>query len=407
MGRTPGTATRSNAGDGPVPAVLRPYAARVRRPVPAVLVCAALVLTACSGRDDPPVTASTPPASAPGPGAPPTSAPPTSAPPASAPPTDAPPAKATAAGPLTLAFGGDVHFDDQLAPLLADPQAALSPLRPYLSAADIAVVNLETAITARGRPAPKTYHFRAPPTALAAVAAAGVDVVSLANNHAVDYGADGFADTLQARRASPIPMVGIGHNEADALSPAVVTVKGRRVAVLGATQVPDWTAAIWNATRTRGGVAVARPIEQLAAAVRAARRRADVVVVYLHWGTDYTSCPDAAQRSTARDLARAGADVVVGTHAHRVQGAGRLGATYVGYGLGNFVWSGRNGELDSRSGVLTLTLDGRRTTAARWTPLRVGADGVPRAPDAAQADRLHAQWVAARDCTGLAFVPPG
>lgn len=139
--------------------------------------------------------------------------------------------------------------------------------------------------------------------------------------------------------------------------------------------------------------------------MRAARRSADVVAVYLHWGTDYSSCPDAAQRATARDLAAAGADVVVGTHAHRVQGAGWLRRTYVAYGLGNFVWAGRNGEPDTRTGVLTLTLEGRRTVQARWTPLRVQADGVPRPPSAVQARRMQAQWVAARSCTDLAGSP--
>ncbi len=230
-------------------------------------------------------------------------------------------------------------------------------------------------------------------------------MVTLANNHAVDYGADGFRDTLAARRRSPVPVVGIGRDLSDALRPAVVQAGGRRVAVLGATQVPDWTAATWRASRSTPGVAVARPTRDLVRAVQAARRTADVVVVYLHWGTDYTSCPDAAQRATARDLSRAGADVVVGTQAHRVQGAGWLGGTYVAYGLGNFVWAGRDGELDTRTGVLTLTLQGRRTTNARWTPLRVQPDGIPRPPGAGEARRLSRQWEQARDCTGLAARP--
>ena len=88
-----------------------------------------------------------------------------------------------------------------------------------------------------------------------------------------------------------------------------------------------------------------------------------------------------------------------------VQGAGWLGGTYVAYGLGNFVWAGRNGEPDTRTGVLTLTVDGRRTTGARWTPLRVQGDGVPRPPARAQAERMRAQWDAARQCTDLSSAP--
>jgi poly-gamma-glutamate synthesis protein (capsule biosynthesis protein) len=139
--------------------------------------------------------------------------------------------------------------------------------------------------------------------------------------------------------------------------------------------------------------------------VRSARRTADVVVVYLHWGTDYTGCPNPLQRRTARALARAGADVVVGTHAHRVQGAGWLGRTYVGYGLGNFVWWRRNNELESRSGVLTLTVRGRRVVGERWTPMRVSKDGIPRVSSRQESARLQRAWQRSRGCTGLASAP--
>ena len=267
------------------------------------------------------------------------------------------------------------------------------------------MVNLETALTGRGAPAPKSFHFRAPATALDALDAAGVDVVTMANNHAVDYGAKGFADTLAARATSPVPVVGIGTDGRDALRAAVLHVRGRRVAVLAATQVPEWTAATWAAGPKRRGVAVALRPARLAAAVRKVRRSADVVVVYLHWGTDYTGCPNALQRSTARVLADAGADVVVGTHAHQVQGAGWLGRTYVGYGLGNFVWWRRNNEVESRSGVLTLTLRGRRVVRERWTPMRVSVDGIPRVPAGSEAERLHRAWQRSRACTGLSATP--
>jgi len=322
--------------------------------------------------------------------------------------TTAPPppaASPTDDGPLTLAFGGDVHFATKLAPLLDAPGTALDGLEPYLAAADVAMVNLETAITTRGSEMPKQFHFRAPATSLTALDAAGVDVVTMANNHAVDYGEVGLRDTLAARERSPIPVVGLGEDAADAYAAAVLDVRGTRVAVLGATQVPDWTLATWPASSARPGVAEAASPARLATAVRAARTKADVVVVYLHWGTDYTTCPNALQKRTARALADAGADVVVGTHAHRVQGAGWLGSTYVAYGLGNFVWWRRNSVADATSGVLTLDVEGRRVAAARWVPMLVGADGIPREPDAATSRRMQRDWVDARACTGLSSRP--
>jgi poly-gamma-glutamate capsule biosynthesis protein CapA/YwtB (metallophosphatase superfamily) len=339
------------------------------------------------------------------PGTAPTSSTGTAGPGATARPDDDPAGPPSPDGTLTLAFGGDVHFANQLAPLLGHPNDALAELRPYLATADLAMVNLETAITTRGTEQPKKFHFRAPATALDALAGAGVDVVTMANNHAVDYGRLGLEDTLAARRDSPLPVVGIGEDREDALRPAVLEAEGVRVAFLGATQVPDWTLATWPAGADRPGVAAASDPTRLAAAVRAARRSADLVVVYLHWGTDYTTCPNFLQRRTAELLAKAGADVVVGTHAHRVQGAGWLDDTYVDFGLGNFVWWRRNSEADSRSGVLTLTVRGGRVVGDEWTPMRVSADGIPRVPGATERARLVDRWRDARRCTGLAPQP--
>jgi poly-gamma-glutamate synthesis protein (capsule biosynthesis protein) len=364
---------------------------------PAALAAAGLaaaLVASCTGETASPPAPSSGPASS-------------SARPAATSPTVSSPTGSAAPGSLRLAFGGDVHFAAQVARLLDDPDRGLAGLRPYLATADLAMVNLETSITGRGTPAPKQFHFRAPPTALRAVAAAGVDVVTMANNHAVDYGSVGLADTLAAQQDSPIPVVGIGRDAAQAYAPAYLRAAGMTVAVLAATQVPDWTLANWSATAGRPGVASAATPTRLAAAVRAARARADVVVVYLHWGTDYSDCPNPLQRSTARALAAAGADVVLGAHAHRLQGAGWLGRTYVDYGLGNFVWWRRNSEADARSGVLTLSLHGRQVRSAAWTPMVVSADGLPRVPDAASTARLLRLWNQARACTGLSAAPPG
>jgi len=365
------------------------------------LLCA---VAACSSATDPPAALPT------SPGA--TAAPPASspagggAPPAPSAPSGTPAPTSTGDGLLTLAFGGDVHFAAQLEPLLDRPDGSLAELSRYLGRADLAMVNLETALTSRGTPAPKDFHFRAPPSALDALAGAGVDVVTLANNHAVDYGQVGLRDTLAARLSGRLPVVGIGTDEDDAFSPAVLTVDGTRVAFLGATQVPEWTASEAAAGPGRAGVAVALDPTRLAQAVREARRSADVVVVYLHWGTDYTSCPNASQRTTSRLLAAAGADVVVGTHAHQLQGAGWQGRTYVSYGLGNFVWWRRNSPVQSATGVLTLTLRGRHVVDERWQPLDVQADGIPRRPGAAQERAQLADRERLRQCAGLAATAP-
>jgi poly-gamma-glutamate synthesis protein (capsule biosynthesis protein) len=299
-----------------------------------------------------------------------------------------------------------VHFADQVAALLDEPGTSLAALRPQLAGADIAMVNLETAVTTRGRPAPKTYHFRTSPVALEALAAAGVDVVTMANNHAVDYGRTGLADTLAAQRRSPIPVVGIGPDAAHAYAPAIFTVRGVRVAVLGASQVNDWTLQNWTAGQTSPGIASAVTRSRLVTAVQQARSRADVVVVYLHWGTERFTCPDQAQERTAKALSAAGADIVVGSHAHRVQGAGWLGNTFVGYGLGNFIWYNSSSAGSATTGVLTVTVRGRTVVTSSWTPLRIARSGVPGTPSSSSATAMVRSWRQARGCTGLAATGP-
>ena len=319
-------------------------------------------------------------------------------------------------GTLTMAFAGDVHFEEYLAPLARDPHG-LAELRSTLGAADLAMVNLETAITGRGTRIGKEFHFRAPAAALETVAGAGVDAVSMANNHGVDYGPVGLGDTLAARKDSPIPVVGIGADEDEAFAPAVLRAKGLQVAVFGADQVVEMTLARFSAGPGKPGVASSSPVTRLRAAVERAAGRYDVVVVFLHWGTDYQQCPDQLSVQTARALEAAGADIIVGGHSHRVNGAGWLGGAYVDYGLGNFVWW-RSHEPDSRSGVLTLSVDvdaargTRRTTSpvvrqAVWTPMLIGRDGIPREPGGRDARRLHRLWEQARSCTGLAATPRG
>src|SRR4029077_9617653 len=124
------------------------------------------------------------------------------------------------------------------AQLAADPEHVLDPIKPVLSGADITVVNLETAITERGEPVVgKNYHFRSSPDAFTALRSAGVDVVSMANNHVLDYGPVGMQDTFDAIAHAKVPVIGIGKNAAEAFTPFRTTVHGQRIAVVSAL---DW-----------------------------------------------------------------------------------------------------------------------------------------------------------------------
>ncbi|MEO7125874.1 MAG: CapA family protein [Nakamurella sp.] len=309
-------------------------------------------------------------------------------------------------GRFTLALAGDFNFSGRTADLLAeDPATALREAADQLSAADITMVNLETAITTGGTPAPKQFHFRAPPTALQALADGGVDIATMANNHAVDYGDAGLADTLDAIATSPIPVIGIGRDADAAYTPWMTTVNGARVAILAASQVHDWTIASHTASDTKAGIASAFS-PKLIEAVRTAAAAADVVVVYLHWGIEYQSCPSGEQRRLADQLADAGATAVVGTHAHLLQGAGwRDDGVYVAYGLGNYYWWRSFGNRQDDNGVLTLNFDKHGVVAADFLATRLDSRGVPMPATGDQLARIRAEWEADRVCADLSRTP--
>jgi poly-gamma-glutamate capsule biosynthesis protein CapA/YwtB (metallophosphatase superfamily) len=218
---------------------------------------------------------------------------------------------------------GRAPFDDDVVAVAAE--------------ADLFVLNLECCISARGErwPAPgKPFFFRAPPVAAELLAGIGVDCVTLANNHALDYGAEALLDTLEHLRAAGVAWVGAGANQEAARAAHVLTAGGLRLAVIGAADHPHDFAA----GPDRPGIAYADLAddprgEWLADAVAAARQRADAVLVACHWGPNMTVRPPRYVQAAARVLVEAGATLVTGHSAHLVHGA----AGRVLYDLGDFV----------------------------------------------------------------------
>ncbi|MET8540638.1 CapA family protein [Kitasatospora sp. NPDC004799] len=376
----------------------------MRRAAAAVALFVGLTAVAACGPDDP-SPAPAPASAAPVP--PSTSAAPDGSPSGTAPGGGAPPRPD---GTITVAFAGDVHFEGRTEARLAvqPPEPALGPISRTLAEADLSVLNLETAITGRGAPEPKTYTFRTSPKALSVLKDSGVDVVSMANNHAVDFGADGLADTLAAKDSSPIPVVGFGRNAKEAYAPYVTTVRGVKVAVVAASQVEDLTNQKWRAGAAKPGIASALDVPALVKAVETAKQQAPVVLVYLHWGDEGKACPTGPQTTIAKKLAAAGATAVVGTHAHTMVGSGMLGNTYIGYGFGNFLWYGTSNYANSNeTGVTTLTLtaDGKVTGEA-FAPATIDDKGIPQPVTGVTAEAALKRRDGLRGCTGLAPAPP-
>jgi Bacterial capsule synthesis protein PGA_cap len=306
-------------------------------------------------------------------------------------------------GDITLAFAGDVHFAGRVARLLKDPAITFGPITSVLKSAEFTAVNLETAITSRGQPQPKTYHFATTPGAFTALRDAGVDVVTIANNHVLDYGQAGLADTLAAANQAHFPYVGAGVNATAAWAPYVTTIDGTRIAIVGVSQVAE-LAPSWVATAHRPGEANAINLGQTLAAVRAAKRLARIVIVFMHWGTEGMACPDRDQLSLAPKLAAAGASIIIGAHTHTLQGSGWLGHTFVAYGMGNFLWW--ENSFSTATGVLKLTLHPNAPLTARLIPAVVSGTGQPIADHGSAARRALAHYASLRTCAGLSTSPP-
>lgn len=279
-----------------------------------------------------------------------------------------------AKGSVTLVFGGDVDFDRTTRSAIASGgvDAPWRYLAPTLRAADVAMLNLECSVSHRGSPEVKSYRFRGDPSAVAGAKDAGVDVFTSANNHAIDYGFDAFADTLDAVRRNGIRSVGAGRDLAEAQRPAVFEVNGRRIAFLGISAIIP--APKWKAAPGHPGVAYDDDA-QIERQVRAAKKVADIVIPYFHWGIEYTYSPSAAQRRAARAAIRAGATMVIGTHPHVLQPIEVVDGHLVAWSLSNLVFQSRPASVHTELLKVTINRDGSVDWATE--PYLISA-GVPR-----------------------------
>lgn len=311
-------------------------------------------------------------------------------------------------GVFTIAFAGDVNFMDRTRLRLdRNPATVFGQAASGLRRADLTMVNLETAVTNGGVQQNKEFTFRAPPVALTALRAAGVDVATMANNHGADYGLPGLRDTFRAIKQQRFPVIGIGPDENAAFAPYRTTLHGVKIAIFAADQVHDETTLpLYSAGPGKPGVANAY-YPRLERDVRTANRAGYVVIVYLHWGIEYTTCPSADQTSLAQELARAGASAVIGTHAHVLQGAGwEPNGTYVAYGLGNYLWWMSFGNIQDDNGVLTLTFHRGSVIRSQFAASHLDQRGVPVPATGPTKARIDAEWNADRGCAGLAARPP-
>jgi poly-gamma-glutamate capsule biosynthesis protein CapA/YwtB (metallophosphatase superfamily) len=286
--------------------------------------------------------------------------------------------------PIRIAAVGDIMLARTVgARLESDPTSSpFAGVAKILRSADLAIGNLECAVGTGGTAVNKAYTFRAPPLAIGALADAGVDVVSVANNHVLDYGSEVFAETLDLLDRAHVAHAGGGASEEGAHQATVVVAQGMRVAFLGYVKVmaegkggAGFDTHSWEAKGSAPGIAWADP-ERIAKDVSVAKESADVVVVLLHSGFEASYVPNVWQRLAAHSAIDAGATLVVGAHPHVLQGGERYKNGFIAYSLGNFVFDGTNGY----SAILQVTLDREGVKEVEWTPVML-RNGAPQLTD--------------------------
>ena len=288
---------------------------------------------------------------------------------------------ATATPLIRLMAVGDVMLGRTIGQRLQTDGAgaAFAGVEPVLKSADVLAANLECVISPWGDAQPKAYRFRAPPEAVDSLAQAGVDVVNLANNHAMDYGYIALADMRKQLNAKQILSVGAGQNRAAAHAPALLDRNGLRVAFLGYVDVMvesrGFDTRVWTAGPGTPGVAWADPT-RIAADVKAARQQADLVVVFLHSGLEDRADVSPNQRAEAEAAIDAGAALVLGSHPHMLQPVEKYHGGLIVYSLGNFIFDGF-GLPENYSVIFSAALTSAGVGDYTWIPVVI-ENGLPR-----------------------------
>ena len=253
---------------------------------------------------------------------------------------------------VRIAIGGDIIFGKGVSQIARARGLGyfFEPIAPLLREADWTVLNMEGCISTRGAPLPKEYTFRAPPELAAHLRLAGVSMVSLGNNHSMDYGANALLDTVDYLWGAGVWWAGAGANRTAAAQAVYVDFGELRIAFVCFTAVVPRG---FPAGERAPGVAT---LDAVLPVLREARANADALVVIPHWGDEGTTRPNAKQRRIARQLADAGATLIVGHHPHVVQGYARVGKAHVFYSVGNFIHTPRS-KRARQAVLLQATLD--------------------------------------------------
>lgn len=274
---------------------------------------------------------------------------------------------------FSVAFVGDILFDKDFRPMVhANEMGGVlncidKSVIDYLNACDVFLINNEFTIGERGEPLPgKTWTFQVEPDKIQLLKDLGADIVSLANNHIYDYGEVGFFDTIDNLRKAGMPYIGAGSNLGEAQKPYYFIVNGIKVGIVAASCAEKTTSFNPVATATTHGVMGTYDSAAFVDAIKKADAECDILVAYVHWGTENTTVLDEQQKTLAREYIDAGVDAVIGGHTHCLQGMEFYKDAPIVYSVGNFWFNSKT--LDSC--VITLEIDSNADMDIRIMPLK-------------------------------------
>ncbi|MCY9514756.1 CapA family protein [Paenibacillus apiarius] len=261
-------------------------------------------------------------------------------------------------GPIHIIFAGDALMDWSVKKTIRQkgPDYPFQYVAADVQKADFAVVNLETAITRHTeKDTNQWYNFKSDPVSLKGLKNAGFDLVSIANNHTLDFKQKGFLDTLHYLKEYDLPYVGGGMNKEEAYRAHTVTLKGKTVKFLAFSRFIPQT--YWFAGKDRPGIAEAYNKSSVLPVIERERKDCDYLFIYMHWGVEKNNRPEKWQRDYAREMIDAGADAIIGSHVHVLQGFEFYKDKPIAYSIGNFLFPDyvRNDRADT--GLLTLMID--------------------------------------------------
>ena len=239
--------------------------------------------------------------------------------------------------------------------------------REILKGGDIVIGNLETPLTSKGiRFENKKYTFRAPIETAAALKETGFTHLSLANNHMMDYGAEGLSSTLEALNDAKLNFAGAGENIKKARKISITEIKGKKIAFLSYSKTYP---VEFYANKKHGGTAPGYK-KFIVYDLKKARNEADIVIVAFHWGGEKLEHPRTYQKELARLSIDAGADIVIGHHPHVLQGIERYKEGVIFYSLGNFAF-GSYSPSSRESIIAKVVLEDDRISTVEAVPINV------------------------------------